>query len=261
MKMHRMLLIAVLLTANVVWAQQNAIPSAPHILVYGEASAKAIPDAFSIVLHITVTDLDAAVARTRVEEIVQKVITSLRGVGVNDEEIVATSLALQPENNYNSFSGERVFKGTRVTRSINAIFSDTTGLEKFLEQTELNEELQLQGVQTGLSQESALMVDLRKRAIADCKQKAQDLAIEYGVSLQGIYSVSDVAPQFRYGISSGSWPAKKLLWDGDNSVQLDRVETTNSRVAAAIQTSFSTGYISFTDKIYTVFLISDKDES
>ncbi len=257
--MHRMLLIAVLLTANVVWAQQNAIPSAPHILVYGSASAQAIPDQFRIKLIISVTDMDANAARKRAEQILQEVLSGLRDAGVIEQDIVATNLEISPKNTYDRDTEQDIFIGTNVGRIISATFDDMDSLSGFLESAEINRELQLEGVETALRNEFEMMLALRAEAIADSRHKAERLAQEYGVTLQGIYSVSDVAPNFDYGIAFGRWPSR-LIWDNDLQA-LQRVMVTGSRLDDSVRTSFSTGYITLTDKIYTVFLISDKDES
>ena len=260
MQMKSLIAVVMLLLANVVCAQPNAIPPAPHILVYGSASAQAIPDQFRIKLIISVTEMDANAARLRAEELLQDVLSGLRAAGLEDKDIVATRLAISPENKYDNDTRQQIFVGTKVERVVSATFKDMDSLSGFLQRTEINQQLQLEGVKTALRDEAGMMTALRAQAIADCRQKAASLAQEYGVKLQGIYSVSDVAPDFNYGIAYGRWPSR-LFWDGQDMVDLDRVVTTGSRLANPVRTSFSTGQITLTDKIYTVFLISDRDKS
>lgn len=257
MLMKSLIAVVMLLLANVVYAQPNAIPPAPHILVYGSASAQAIPDQFTIKLTINVSKMDAGEARQRAELLLQDVLAKLREAGVHEQNIIASRLAITPNNRYDRDSNQAVFEGTTVKRIVKASFDDMDSLSSFLSQTEINQELQLEGVQTALRNEADLMAKLRAEAIANCKQKAAVVAAAYDVDLQGIYSVSDVEPRFDYGVVAGRWPSR-FYWDGNRLFSFDRIETAGSRLPTPFETSFSTGYITLTDKIYTVFLISEE---
>jgi len=145
-----------------------------------------------------------------------------------------------------------------VNRTVRAIFNDQGALREFLAQLKTSEEVQVSGVETELSSESELMAALRQKAIESTREKAEVIAKAYGVRLKGLYSVSDTAPQFDYGIQEGSWPAN-YRWSrhGDGSSTLDRIEVTGSRIKRAEVESFETGYVNYDDKIYAVFLISE----
>ena len=112
---------------------------------------------------------------------------------------------------------------------------------------------------TELANEAELRKALREKAIESSREKAETIAKAYGAKLGGLYSVSDVAPQFQYGIREGSWPSTyqwSRLQENDGYT-LDRIEVTGSRMKRSDVESFQTGYVTFTDKIYAVFLLAD----
>lgn len=240
-------------------AQVNALPATRHILVYGEAQARAIPDRFKIALEFEVVDLDADLARRKVEAHVSEVLTQLKVAGVPTSEIVATSLKIVPRQRYDEKLREQVFVGTAVSRSLSARFSDQTKVQSFLANITTSQEQRVTGLTTELSDEPTLRAALREKSIESSREKARVIADAYSATLGAVYSVSDVAPQFQYGIREGNWPSS-YQWSRNRAGAgtLDRIEVTGSRVAGAPPAeSLQAGYVNFEDKIYAVFLIAD----
>lgn len=258
MKIRMAVVVVLLLLGGTANAQMNALPQARHILVYGQAQARAIPDRFKIEVSFDVVDPKADVARARVEAMMQDTLGKLRTAGVPDGEIVATTLQIEPRQEYDSEARKQVYKGIAVERSITARFGDQEKLKQFLATLETSEQLQVSGVTTSLSSELDLKRQLRAKAIESTKEKAGVIAGSYGATLAGLYSVSDTAPQFEYGIQKGEWPVTyEWRTDGD-SMSLDAVTVTGSRIRSApAPESFQTGYVTFNDTIYAVFLIGD----
>ena len=243
-----------------VHAQVNALPPSRHILVYGAAQARAIPDRFKIAINFESIDPDPDAARRRVESNVQSVLNALKAAGVPAGEIVATSLQVGSRERYDRQRNEQVFAGTAVTRNLTARFSRQKDMEKFLATIKTSQELSISNVSTELSSEPQLKEALRQKAIDSSKAKAEAIAKAYGARLGSVYSVSDVAPEFRYGVIEGEWPAT-YEWSGAGT--LDRIEVTGSRLhaspalAPAQGVSLQSGYVNYDDKIYAVFLLAD----
>ena len=240
-------------------AQVNALPPTRHILVYGDAQARAIPDRFKIALSFEAVDPSPDIARKRVEDNVQAVLKKLASARVPAGEIVATSLRIEPRQRYDSEKREQVFVGTAVNRTMTARFDRQSDLQQFLAGLQTSNEMQISAVTTELSEERELRAALRQKSIESSREKAEIIAKAYGARLAGIYSVSDVAPSFEYGIQEGSWPAS-YEWrptDGYAAPSLDRIMVTGSRVSAPAPESMQTGYVNFDDKIYAVFLLAD----
>jgi uncharacterized protein YggE len=257
MKIKAWLVVVLLSIAGPAQAQVNALPQARHILVYGQAQARAIPDRFKIELTFSVVDAKADVARKKVEAYLQEAIAWLKASSVAESEIVATSLQIEPRSDYDEAQRKQVFEGIEVTRKLSARFSDQAKLKDFLSKLDTSEEVQVSGVTTELSSEPELRKQLRQKAIESTRDKAQVIVKAYGVRLAGLYSVSDTAPQFKYGITEGDWPTMYQWRESGDASVLDRVTVTGSRLSAADAESFQTGYVNFDDKIYAVFLISE----
>lgn len=244
-------------------AQVNALPPTRHVLVYGDAQAQAIPDRFRIKVSFSALDTDAGAARQRIEASVASVIARLRKAGVGERDIVATSLTIEPESRYDDKQRTQVFAGTRVRRSLTARFTRKQALEQFLAGLETSRELSVSDLATEVSDEPALRAALRAKAIEATREKARVIAASYGAALGAVYSVSDVAPQFQYGVQEGSWPAL-YRWDGAEQ-SLDRIVVSGSRLHGAPvapappapPAALQVGYVTFSDRIYAVFLLAD----
>lgn len=258
MKVRTIVLLLASLAVGDAVAQVNALPPTRHILVYGDAQARAIPDRFKITLNFEAVDPSPDIARKQVEENVQSVLRQLKSADVPEGEVVATSLRIEPRQRYDSEGREQVFIGTAVTRSLSARFNKQSDLQSFLAGLKTSEGLQVSAVTTELSEERELRAALRQKSIESSREKAEIIAKAYGARLAGIYSVSDVAPTFQYGIQEGSWPAN-YEWratDLYSPPSLHRLAVTASRAAPAPE-SLQTGYVNFNDKIYAVFLLAD----
>lgn len=186
-------------------AQINTLPSAPHLLVKGHAEVRVVPDRFTIHLEVDVTDMSPRVARRKVEAHMQRLLKALDADGAMKGHTHASSLSIQPENDYEN--NKSVFKGTDVSRSIDATFDSLDKLRTFIAAVPASKEVQIGGIRTARSDIGAIRLRLRKAAIQNSKQAAEKIAAAYGVKIIGVYAVSEVAPDFAYGIQAGSWDA------------------------------------------------------
>lgn len=186
-------------------AQVNALPAAPHVLVRGHAEGRYIPDRFTIRLLVTATDPVPEQARGKVEDHVQRIFAALDKTGALRKLTVAGDLQIQPRNEYRE--GKSVFLGTQVSRGIEATFGGAEQLKAFIGQLAAGEEVQVRNTHAWRSDMNAIRVELRKRAMANAQDAGRQMAAAYGMRITGVYSVSDVAPEFAYGVRAGSWGA------------------------------------------------------
>ena len=202
--MQRLLVsLCVLLLPTVAAAQINTLPSAPHLLVKGRAEARVVPDRFTIHLNVDVTDMSPNIAREKVEAHMRQLFKALDANGALKGQTHASSLSIQPQTDYED--GKSVFKGTDVSRSIDARFDGLDKLRAFIAAVPADKEVQIGSVETDRSDIDAIKLRLRQAAIENSKQAAEKIAAAYGMKIIGIYAVSEVAPDFAYGIQAGSW--------------------------------------------------------
>lgn len=232
-------------------AQVNALPSAPHILVRGHAEGRYIPDRFTIRLLVTATDPVPEQARARVEDHVQRIFAALDKAGALRNLTLAGDLQIQPRDEYRD--GKSVFLGTQVSRGVEATFGAADKLKAFIGQLSAGEEVQVRNTHAWRSDMEALRAELRKRAMANAQEAGRQLAAAYGMRITGVYSVSDVAPEFAYGVRAGSWggygndalgSSAPPAPPADITVSANRLPDADLRI----------GSIDATQDIYTVYL-------
>ena len=194
-----MIWLLLLLSPCVALAQVNALPAAPHLLVKGHAQGRYVPDRFTIHLSVDVVNKAPAVARTKVEAHVKQILDALKRHGALDDRTQASSLTISPKTEERN--NTEVFVGTEVSRTVDATFDNSDKLRDLLGELTTSDELIITGVDVKRSDEVSLQNDLRKRAIADSQQSAQQIAKAYGLHIKGVYSVSEVAPSFSYGMN------------------------------------------------------------
>ena len=238
------------------WAQANTIPSQPHLLVKGEGRRTVMPDRFGLSLRLEETDMDADAARRRVQENVVRVLGLFKQYKAVDGSVRADNLRINPATEYQQ--NKQVFIGTRVSRTLRGTFATPQQLQAFLAALKASEVVQVSSLTPSYSGEVALRRELKGEAATQTRESAQGLAKAYGTRLGGLYSISDVAPDFAYGVQAGDWPQSGGD-DGDD--YLDRVEVTGSRAKmpapAPAGELVEAGPITYTENVYAIFLIQD----
>lgn len=237
------------------WAQANTLPSQPHLLVKGQGTRTVMPDRFGLQLNIEETDMDAAAARRRVQDNVARVLALFKQHKAVDGSVRADNLRIGPATRYEQ--NRQVFVGTRVSRQLRASFASAKAMQDLLGALKANENVQVNSLAPAYSGEVALRRELKGEAAAQTRQSAQGLAKAYGTRITGLYSISDVAPSFAYGVQAGRWPG------GDDEVVPPSppapqapatLDGTGSRLAGE---SIEAAPITYTENVYAIFLISD----
>lgn len=243
--------LAVLCLPLAALAQVNTLPSVPHLLVTGHAEANVVPDRFTIHLNVDVTNLVPDVARRKVEAHMDELFKALDANGALKDRTRASSLSIQPETKYEN--DKEVFKGTEVSRWIDATFDSLDKLRAFIASVPANEEVQIGSVKTARSDMDAISSRLRAAAIENSKAAAAKIAADYGMKIIGIYAVSEVAPDFAYGIKAGSWGGPQTL---------QTIVVTGSRMPGAPPpppgAAMRVGTMNVGQDIYAVYLIAPK---
>lgn len=257
-------LLVIVLLGPPAWSQVNALPSLPHLLVKGEANRDVVPDRFTVSLTLATVDLAPGVARERVQRNLADVLASLKGSRAIAESIDATVFSVAPEYAYED--DRRVFKGTRATRQLRVTFPDADSTREFLAGLAAGEEVLLNGIEPAYSGELTLRGELKAEAMRQTRDTAGLLARSYGTRIRGLYSVSDVAPSFSYGVQAGQWPragrrvaglpaspeGPPVVFDAPSA--LDSVTVTGSRITPE---SIEVGSINISEHLYAVFLLAE----
>lgn len=242
-------------------AQVNALPSLPHLLVKGESSREVVPDRFTVSVMLTAVDAKPETARETVQRNLAALVRTAQTSGAIADSIDATTFSAGPEYEYQE--QKRVFKGTRATRQLQMTFASADSTRKFLAGLQTSEDVTLGGIQPGYSGESALRADLKAEAMTQTRMTAELLAKSYGTRLRGLYSVSDVAPNFAYGIQAGQWPQPRRGSRGypppppappAPQADMSSIQVTGTRITPE---SLEVGTMTVSEHLYAIFLLAD----
>ncbi len=256
MKRFGFLLLLCFCASAPVIAQVNALPSLPHLLVKGEATRRVVPDRFKVGVSLDSTDLNPEKARETVQDNLGKVIQAFKDSKALVDSIDATTFSIGPDYEYES--QKQVFKGTKVTRRIEGAFASAEDTRNFLSRIQAGEHVLLTGIEPSISNEVEVRSELKREAMQQTRNTANLLAKAYGTQIQGLYSVSDVAPSFAYGIQAGQWPRAShgagppVVFDAPSP--MDSVSVTGTRITPE---SLEVGTITLSENLYAIFLIGN----
>ncbi|WP_115557521.1 SIMPL domain-containing protein [Xanthomonas campestris] len=256
-QLTRWMLAAFFASPFVAVAQVNSLPSQPHLLVKGEAEREVIPDRFTVKLALEATNQSPDLARTRVQTDAASVLTAFAQHNAISQSVQASTLSIEPEYQYEN--DRKVFKGTKVERTLSADFSNLDDVRQFLAGLKTTQSLQVSGIVPAYTKEAEVRAELKREAVERTRSSARQLASAYGVSLGGLYTISEVAPNFAYGIQAGTWRNERRNFAYSNSLDAVRVSgslAAPSPMVAPIAESLEAGSLTYTENIYAVFLIA-----
>lgn len=252
---------AFVLSSTNLLAQVNALPSLPHLLVKGEASRAVVPDRFTVSVTLTAVDTKPEVARATVQRNLAALLSTIKQGDAIVDSVDATTFSIGPEYEYEN--EKRVFKGTKATRQLRVTFPSADTTQQFLAQLQASEDVQLGGIEPTFSGELTLRSQLKADAMRQTRETAALLASSYGANVGRLYSVSDVAPNFAYGIQAGHWPAARRR-AGSSSIEEREVRGDASKLDSIVVTgtqitpeSLAVGKITITENLYAIFLLAD----
>ncbi|WP_430980703.1 SIMPL domain-containing protein [Stenotrophomonas terrae] len=236
------------------WGQANSLPSQPHLLVKGQAQREVVPDQFGINVTLRSIDKDPAAARDRAQANAVQILAAFKAQHALRDSVQASALSIAPEYKYEN--NARVFSGTKVERSLSAQFTSLDEVRRLLGNLKTSEELQVSGITTSYKDEAAVRAELKRQAAQQTRDTAQKLADSYGVRLGGLYTISEVAPNFAYGVQAGTWPGSH----GSGGLPGPPAPPTdiqaNARAADGLAESLEAGSITLSENVYAIFLIA-----
>lgn len=254
MKAKFLLPLLLLFVAAAARAQVNSIPSQPHLLVKGQAERTVKPDRFTVTVTLSRVDFSPEQARSLAQEDAAQVLKAFKDHHALPDSIEASTLSIQPRNDWEQ--NKQVFKGTQVSRSLVATFGNLGDVRQFLGKLKTSESLQLSGIATRYAGEAKLRAQLKREAAEQSRASAEGLAKAYGARIAGLYTISDVAPSFAYGVQAGVWPNSPS--GGGYPPPPAPAPDVAARVAdvTAEAESLEAGSIEISENVYAIYLIA-----
>lgn len=218
----------------------GSLPLTPHLYVQGNAHMQVQPD--QAVIRVAITQKSKALpeAKTTVDDIMANAIAIAKSHHIRVDDIHAEQLNVYRQTRYNRTTNQEEFEGFRVSRTL------TLTLKKLEDYPVLLQKLVDAGInefnntQFEVSNRSTLMKDLNKAAIKDAKLAAKELASDFEVKLDGLYSVS---------FSPMETP--RTPYARAESMKLMDASSGN------VEQAYNTGALTLNAKVYAVYTIDN----
>jgi uncharacterized protein YggE len=225
-------------------ANADVFPDAPHIYVEGSAEIRVEPDTLELSLVIEATDPQLAPAKASVDERSQKLIAACKKLGIEDADLISTSLQFGPAYDYSG--RERKLIGTQVRRPIGVRLRDLEKYSGLIQAIVAAKVDQIDSTMMTSSNGAKTLQEAQQAALADARARAERFAAAAGQQLGDAYSISefDHRARERYELL----PARGFA--RDRGVRA-------SRIADSGDEPFEPGTIVATATVYVIYLLED----
>jgi uncharacterized protein len=186
---HRapILAIALALIASPALAQ-TAFP--PAISVTGEATMSVAPDQAQVDGGVTSDAKTAREASDANNAAMGKVLLALKGAGIDEKDYQTSRLSLQPKYAPDR-SGPSTVVGYRASNRVTIKVRDVNKIAGVIDVLVAAGANEIGGINFVVSQASKLLDDIREKAIADARRKAEIYAKAAGVTLGEPLSIAE----------------------------------------------------------------------
>jgi uncharacterized protein YggE len=173
---------------------EEPAPSAPRVLTMtGTGDAGAVPDqlSFSLEVHLTRTDLDAALDAAN--RSMARVLGSLEEHGVDKHDVQTTGLSMDPVYDYPNY-GPPVLRGYRVSERATVLVDELKqgGAAVTAAVAAGGNEVRVDNLELLVGDTDAVMKQARDSAVAEARAKAEQYAAASGEELGEVVTISEV---------------------------------------------------------------------
>ncbi|MFA5631403.1 MAG: SIMPL domain-containing protein [Porticoccaceae bacterium] len=162
----------------------------------GQGVAKAKADKAQVTMQTSSLQKSATEAKQEVDRRINSFLGKVTGIGIAKEDIVASTLRISPEYEYDNRT--RIFSGYTAYRDVSVTLHDLDKLDQLLQVATDSGISFIQNIQLQSQNEEKLRKQAFDNAIADSQEKAEALAKAYGAQLGAVHSIVYQNPQPLY---------------------------------------------------------------
>jgi uncharacterized protein YggE len=179
-------------------------PQQSGISVTGNGSVTVVPDIAVLSLGVEVTAKTVADARMQAAEAMAAVQQTLTDNAIADADITTTSFSIQPQYDYRSDDTPQVIGYTVSNRlsvkvrnidSVSDVLDDATGAG--------GDDVRINGISFTVDEPEQFQDEVRKLAIEDARERAEQLASLAGVTLGKARTISESSSSSPFADSGG----------------------------------------------------------
>ncbi|MBU3896037.1 SIMPL domain-containing protein [Patescibacteria group bacterium] len=190
-----------------IFVQLSSLPGSEprYITVSGEGQVYASPDIALVSFGITKNGTDIAKLSSKVNETMNAIISDLKDLGIEDKDIQTTQYSINPYYDYPEYS-KRILSGYDITQSINVKIRDFSKISQaFVVATDAGANL-VNDLYFSIDNPEEFNQQAREKAIAQAKEKAQNIASASGLKLVKMTNISEegyYSPMYGYAKATG----------------------------------------------------------
>lgn len=165
------------------------------ISVSGLGEVRIEPDIAIINIGIEASGATVQEARDKGADAANKLIASLKSNGVEEKDILTTSVNLYPQYFYSQNDPPRI-TGYIANNQLAVTVRDLEKAGKVIDDGVAagGDAARLQGIQFGIDDPEPLLKEAREKAVADARSRAETYAAAAGVKLGAIVAISESSP-------------------------------------------------------------------
>ena len=180
---------ALLLLVSVTAMAQEKSP--PLLMVTGRAQTMADPDQAVVMVGAVEQGATAAEAQSKVNVIVQKLITAVQALGVDKKSIQTSRLTLMPLYAEPRPGQPPTVRGYQASNQVSVRLTDFALIGKVLDASVASGANEIQGVNFGLRDDLAARTAALKQAVAEARAKADAIADSLGMKVVSVFDVNE----------------------------------------------------------------------
>lgn len=185
----------------------SGVTATNTISVNGEGSAYAVPDIATFSVSVRETAKDVAAAQEKATEKNNDVIAYLMEAGIEEKDVQTTEYSVNPQYDYSSTAcsggycppSNPKLVGYEVSQTLTVKVRDTDKAGDILSGVGTRGAANVSGLSFTIDDEDAINAEAREKAIADAKDKAEQLARDLDVRLVRIVGFSESGNYPYYG--------------------------------------------------------------
>lgn len=174
-------------------AQAAAEETAPKktINVSGQSKVSASPDFATITLGVVTEDKDAKAAQKANAVSMDKVIASIKALGISEDDIKTVNYSISPKYDYNKETGTSSIVGYTVSNNVNVTVKDISKMGSVIDAAADSGVNTSSSISFGISNYEDYYNTALKNAVIAAKKKANTMADALGVKLKDPITVSE----------------------------------------------------------------------
>jgi uncharacterized protein YggE len=185
-------------------AAQDATPTTgttPAVVtVLGHGSVTVTPDIAMVTVGVTVAKPTLPEAQSEATTQMTAILEAIKAAGVSEDDIQTAFYSVNVLSNFDNMGNPTEVIGYQVSNQVNVTVRDLDKVGSLLEDVVAAGANTIYGITFGVDDPSAAASEARAAAVADARERAEELAQAAGLSLGRVLSISEgVSQPIPYG--------------------------------------------------------------